>query len=109
MNKVYRIKYNISQGEFSRDYLIENGVGGCDQVLFCSVIDHADGSGSYHWVSTDGSKPNKEMDAMKKLNCLVILAHELSQDENCTPGARVFCRTVFETFKLAVLNAKEEK
>lgn len=108
MSKLYKIKYDITPGAFSKEELKASGLGGCDQVLVCSVIDNPDGSGSYAWISKNGHTQG-EMKAYKKLQCLSILAKELSEDEELGPGAREFCETIFGAYKYAVLNSRDQK
>lgn len=104
--KAYKVSYNIEQGQFTKDQLLASGKGGCDQVLICSYIEFEDGSGSYAWVSSDGTIPHREMNDDRKLHCMLMLAKQLSESDELYPNAKRMCGEFFEVFRQAKLNAK---
>lgn len=59
----YRIKYDIKVdcGEFTRDEIKKEGVGGCDAFIFFSIIYPEDGSYSQTFYSSDGRNEGRAL------------------------------------------------
>lgn len=105
MKSNYKIKYSIEVGDFKP----EGDFGFTDQVLACSYVEHEDGSGSYAWVSLDGSKgPVVEMAWTRKLKCLLVLVKELIDTAPAElPNHKEFLQLIFDTYRHAI--TKERK
>jgi hypothetical protein len=107
MSHVYKVRYSLEPGQFSKDDLKDSG--GCDQILLCSYVESSDGSGSYAWLSSNGELPHQEMDADRQMKCLMVLVNQLSEDENLKPSQRRFLEAVFESYRAGVLSSREHR
>lgn len=107
MKKVYKVKYDIQFGDFSKKEIEKERLGGCDQILLCSVLDYPDGSGSYMWVSKDGHT-GKEMDIVKIFNAWSLLAKKISDHPDCPDHVAKMCNIVFNTVKDSKMAQRRE-
>jgi len=101
MSRQYKIRYNVERGLFLPSQ-VSDDQGLTDQIILCSIIDHEDGSGSYLWFSRNGHEDG-EVHAAKQMNAMALFAKTLSENEKLGPGAREFCRAVFESYRQARL------
>lgn len=107
MSRKYKLRYSLQVGGFDRSNLdTTKSQGLCDEILLCSYVQGADGSGSYCWVSSDGTTPHKRMAPYRQMHCLAILCKEISEDPEFGPGARQFCATIFETWRTVIMSSK---
>lgn len=104
----YTLKYSITPGEYTKEQLksADEFTGGCDQLLLCSYVEHADGSGSYAWVSSNGNG-DEEMEPHRQFKCLIMLVNQLAKDERLGEGHRMACSTFFELVRAAMIKSTQ--
>lgn len=108
---VYKVRYKMEPGSFTREQIKEGGHGGADALIIGSIIKYENGSTSTMWFSNDGEQ-EKEMTPDDVFKAWVLLAAQLSETLPETgKGAdrRQLCKQVFETVRTAIKMARIEK
>jgi hypothetical protein len=95
----YKISYRIEPGEFTKEYLITNGLGGCDQVILCSYLELEDGGGSYAWVDSG-------MTWGRQMHCWMNLTKKLAETAplDCQNQKQIL-EHIFEVFRQAIIKS----
>lgn len=108
MSKIYKMKYDAQPGNFTAEELKEAKVGGCDNIIICSILENADGSASLAWLTRKG-EDGGELEAKKVFNAWAALAQQLGQDEKLDKGRRHFCAAVFQNVQGVMKKLREER
>jgi len=81
-------------------------VGGCDAVLFCSMIYPEDGSFSVYFIGVDGRKNGKQMEDSLEDNewfkVWSMLANRLAKSETLEPRKKALCDSAFEDIRFKI-------
>lgn len=93
---VYKLRYLLERGNFSKADIPDDDHGLADAVLLASVVYGLDGSSSTMWISSDGEG---EMPAFRKFNQFGVLAIQLAKDETLDPVERAICRDVINRMR----------
>ena len=85
---------------------IEEGFGGCDAVLFCSMMYPPDGSFSVYFMGVDGRKENKDQfENLKDIEWFKVwclLASRLAASTTLEDNRKEICRQTFERIRRAI-------
>lgn len=103
-DKIYSIAYTANMGAFTKDELIKNEWGGCDNIIIHSIILPEDGSYSHLLMSRN--EKGTEMDSNAIWKAWVAMAHTLAGKEDLVAGKRDLCQQVFEAVAERIRNAK---
>lgn len=98
----YKMKYDMSFGQFTKKQLEAENNGGCDQVLLCSILDNPDGSSSYMWVQANGHTKEARIDPLAVFNAWIILADALSTMPELKGLRATLAGDVFQIYKEAL-------
>ena len=105
---IYPIKYRIERGEFTKEELLEQDAGGCEQIGVISVMgDYGNGEA----VSTKflGLKGNgAEWDDSMWLEVFGLMASNLKECQSINPVARDIAREAFEKFKALKITGRRK-
>lgn len=101
--KKYPIRYNIEPGSWTKEQLISSGWGGCDKILFVSVIMEPDGETSYLLA---GKSIDKNMSADEMFQCWLFLANKLSKSL-LAEARREICTEAFEAMRTIILENRD--
>jgi hypothetical protein len=85
---------------------IPPGFGGCDAVLFCSMLYPPDGSFSVYFLGMDGRKPGKEGEDLEDIEWFkvwTLLASRLANSKTLSVDKKNFCRETFESMRVKIL------
>jgi hypothetical protein len=86
---------------------IPEGWGGCDAVLFCSMIYPPDGSFSLYFMGIDGRNKGEikegSLQDIEWFKVWTLLASRLASSETLPPDKKNFCREVFESMRVKLL------
>lgn len=94
---------------------IPDGFGGCDAVLFCSILYPPDGSFSVYFLGMDGRKPGKggskptedgseeDLEDIEWFKVWTLLAARLGNSKTLEKNRKDFCRRTFESMRAKML------
>jgi hypothetical protein len=86
---------------------IPNGFGGCDAVLFCSMLYPPDGSFSVYFIGVDGRKDDgkdfENLEDIEWFKVWTLLAARLGNSKTLEKNRRDFCRMTFESMRAKIL------
>lgn len=107
MSEKYHLKYQLepSSEGFSLEQIKADKAGGCDAVVFGSIVYGEDGASSTAFLGLDGrtGKPMPDIDLFKAWVCL---ADQLSESEELPEGYKNFAGSVFQTVRDIILTAR---
>lgn len=103
--RTYAIRYDVHNGEFKKAEVEAQGLGGCDQILICSILKAPEKWVSYLWISSDGR--GQEMHAKDKFKAWAMLARQLVDDSSLDPMSKEICRKSFEEVKQLIKGSVE--
>lgn len=107
---IYKIKYKIVGGKFSKKQLENNSKdwGACDALLLTSIVYPEDGSLSVLFIPLDGRKlKNKNPEPLEDNELFKIwylLASRLSNSKVLSDEKKEFCKLTFDLISKAVIN-----
>lgn len=106
-NHPYKLIYQLEkkpEGIVEKD--IPDGFGGCDAVLFCSMIYPPDGSFSVYFIGVDGRKEGEikeNLEDREWFKVWTMLASRLASSKTLSSDKKNFCREVFESMRVKLL------
>jgi hypothetical protein len=106
-NHKYKLIYKLEkkpEGVTGED--IPMGFGGCDAVLFCSLIYPPDGSFSVYFIGVDGRKEGEiqeNLDDIEWFKVWTLLASRLAASKTLSPDKKNFARETFESMRVKLL------
>lgn len=104
--KHYKVAYEVERGEFSREYLEKNGLGGCDRLLIHSIIDNEDGSRS-EMILPFSEDHFTDLEVLKSAFCLVEKL-EYSARQDISIAAKKFMRDVRKVIRPDIYGTVQE-
>lgn len=87
---------------------IPDGHGACDALVLCSIVYPPDGSFSLRILTVDG-RSDEDLPALEQFKVWCLWCSRLMEHPGLQPGKREFLKTVFESWKEAVLAVREEE
>ena len=109
----YKTKYQLSAeaGEFSKEELEAggDGTGGTDAFIFHSLLYPDDGSFSHASFSFDGRNGGKSLPADEIFKVWIMTAKSLTEMEDLSPAKKGLAEATFETFRAAMLGARDRE
>lgn len=101
----YKIKYDIPNevGNFTKEEILKEGKGGTDAFMFISMLYPEDGSFSMKLLTKDG-RTNDDLDPAEIWKVWSMMARQLAEMEELSPGKRELCGAVFKTIQQAILS-----
>lgn len=104
--KLDRVPIGVTQDK------IPPGYGGCDAVLFCSVMYPPDGSFSLYFIGVDGRKP-KEMEGtledIEWFKVWALMAKRLANSKTLAEDRRKFAEDIWNLIREAVWGGPERE
>ncbi len=85
---------------------VPEGWGGCDAVLFCSMIYPPDGSFSVYFIGGDGRKEGEVQENLEDIEWFkvwTLLASRLANSRTLSPDKKNFCQETFESMRVKLL------
>ncbi len=96
----YSIRYNIEQGDFSKEELEAEGLGGCDALLLASILREPNGGLNVAWCSVDGQQPAKDKIPDRELfHIIFMLMSKIEDSVELEEWQRSTLQTYCETIK----------
>jgi hypothetical protein len=97
---VYRIRYSVQNGEFTKADL--RGDGGCDAMMVVSIIRGPDGAVSHAFPSRDGDT-GEELAPIELFKAWSALAHTLAEQADLPAWQKAIARDAFERVRQTAL------
>jgi hypothetical protein len=106
-NHKYKLIYNLTKKPkgITKERIPDNW-GGCDAVLFCSMLYPPDGSFSVYFIGVDGRKDgeiNENLEDIEWFKVWTLLASRLASSKSLPPDKKNFCRETFESMRVKLL------
>jgi hypothetical protein len=107
MSYTYKLTYKLKK--HPKGIAKENvpdGFGGCDAVLFCSILYPPDGSFSVYFMGIDGRKEGKDFENLEDIEWFkvwTLLAGRLGNSKTLEKNRKNFCRETFESMRAKIL------
>lgn len=106
--RIYRTGYKIlPPGEYTKDFLRKEELGGCDSIILHSILHREDGSRSEVIVDRDGY--GKPLSGEEMWKSWVMLAHSIKELTDFKEGTnrQLICEYIFEMHRHIILTARE--
>src|SRR6266498_1217518 len=107
MNYNYKLTYKLKKHPKGiTKEKIPAGFGGCDAVLFCSMLYPPDGSFSVYFIGVDGRKEGKIQENLEDIEWFkvwTLLASRLANSKTLSPDKKNFCQETFESMRVKIL------
>jgi hypothetical protein len=100
----YRIKYEFTPeyGEFSGEEVKRANRGGCDAIIFHSILYPEDGTFSCKTFSIDGRKGGDDLSAIELFKVWMLLGSQLAESEELDQARRYMARMPLEAMREAM-------
>lgn len=107
MSYKYRLTYKLkAHPKGIAKEKIPDGFGGCDAVLFCSMLYPPDGSFSVYFIGVDGRKEGKVQENLEDIEWFkvwTLLSARLANSKTLSSDKKNFCRETFEAMRVKIL------
>lgn len=104
---MYKIRYKIEPGEFTKEQVREANCGGCHAIIIHSIMFGEDGSRSELIISADG-RTKLALSGHDLFQSWMMLAHKLSEHPDLGEARRALAGDVFESYRQMIMKMKLE-
>lgn len=107
MSHLYKLRYQIEPGNFTKADIFPNGYCGLTDVLILgSVLHNEDGSSSTVVMTVDGRNNGEQITPEELWKFWTAMAYQLANDPLLSPGKAQLCAAVHATVKDTILRSR---